>query len=421
MSTLTLAREAVRWCRSLATYTEDPPGTTRTFLSAPMREVHRLLSEWMTRLGMVVTVDAVGNLRGVHSSNGKPSDSPGGATRPASRRRLLIGSHLDTVPNAGAFDGVLGVVMAIALIELIGRDPLPFPIEVIGFSDEEGVRHGVPFIGSRALAGTLDAALLDRRDSRGMDVRAVIRNYGLDPSRIAEGRLDDDAAGYFEMHIEQGPVLDRLGLPLGIVDTIAGQTKLEVAFTGVAGHAGTTPMNHRRDALAGAAEWIPAVEREGQDTPGLVTTVGRLSVEPGVSNVVPGRSRATLDVRHSVDAIRMAAVERLVAQARQIGLSRHLSVDCDSRSDQTTVPMHHAFVGMLEESVRMTGLPIHHLSSGAGHDAMVMASRVPVAMLFLRSPGGISHHPDEAVLEEDVAAALAVARRFVSELARSVE
>jgi allantoate deiminase len=416
MSTSALAREAIGWCRTLATCTEDPPATTRTFLSPPMREVHRLLGQWMTRLGMLVTVDAAGNLRGLRSSESPraPSSKPSGAPP-----RLLVGSHLDTVPNAGAFDGVLGVVMAIALVELVGQEPLPFAIEVVGLSDEEGARHGVPFIGSRALVGTVDEALLSCRDSHGLEVRDVIRDYGLDPSRIDEARIDNRAIGYLELHIEQGPVLETLGLPVAIVESIAGQTRLNVVFTGTAGHAGTTPMDRRHDALAGAAEWVDAVEREGRATHGLVATVGQLLVEPGASNVIPGRARASLDVRHTTDETRLAAVSRVVNAARVIAARRQLQVDFEARFDQSTVPMHPLFIALLEESVRKSGLPVHRMPSGAGHDAMVMAGRLRAAMLFLRSPAGISHHPDESVLEEDVAAALTVARHFLGELSRS--
>ncbi|HWY75712.1 MAG TPA: hydantoinase/carbamoylase family amidase, partial [Verrucomicrobiae bacterium] len=239
-----LAGEIIERCRKLATFSEDAGGTRRTFLSPPMRDCHREVSFWMQTPGMTVSVDAVGNFRGFYAGNS--SAAP----------RILIGSHLDTVPNAGAFDGILGVVLAAALVESLRGIKLPFGIEVIGFSEEEGVRFGVPFIGSRALAGRVDEELLGRKDANGISVRTAIQDFGLNPNEISKAALRDDALGYVEFHIEQGPVLESLGRPLGVVEAIVGQNRLEFTFSGQANHAGTTPMNLRRDALAAAAEWI---------------------------------------------------------------------------------------------------------------------------------------------------------------------
>jgi allantoate deiminase len=384
-------------CRVLAELTEEPGFTTRTFLSEPMHAVHQHLRAWMEQAGMTVATDHVGNLRGLYPANCSIA------------RRLFIGSHLDTVPRAGAFDGVLGVVLGVALIEkLVGRR-MPFSIEVIGFSEEEGVRFGIPFIGSRALIGDVDDELLARCGD-------AIVAFGLDPKRIGEARADHDALGYFEFHIEQGPVLESLGLPLGVVEAIAGQSRLDVHFEGKANHAGTTPMNLRRDALAGASEWIVAVEREARATPGAVATVGRMSVSPGAGNVVPGSVTASLDVRHAEDAVRHDLVARLLERAGQIAKGRCLTVSSEQRLDQPSVAMDSDLVQMLERAVTITGRPLHRMASGAGHDAMIVARRMPAAMLFLRSPGGISHHPDETVLAEDVGAALDVGMRFLEQL-----
>jgi allantoate deiminase len=404
------AKEVIDYCRALAECSEEPGVTTRTFLSEPMREVHARLRSWMDRLGMSASVDAAGNLRGVYPAR---LSFNGGGAPPV----LLIGSHLDTVPGAGAFDGVLGVVLALALLDLLDGHHFPFSIEVVGFSDEEGVRFGVPFIGSRALVGAVHHELLNRRDAHGCRLSDAIRRYGLDPDRIHEARVGADVLGYLEFHIEQGPVLDKLGLPLGIVDAIAGQSRLDVVFVGAAGHAGTTPMAARRDALAAASEWIGVVEREARATPGLVATVGRVDVQPGAANVIAGRCRASLDVRHVDDRTRTEARDGLVARARQIALGRGLEVECESRGDQATVLMHPWLVSMLERSVERSGFLVYRLSSGAGHDAMILADHVPAAMLFLRSPGGVSHHPDESVIEEDVTAALAVGRLCLEEIA----
>lgn len=401
------AREVIDVCRSLATCTEEPGFTTRTFLSPPMRDVHSRLSGWMQRVGMTVGVDAAGNLRGVYA----------GMT--AAPRHFLIGSHLDTVPHAGAFDGVLGVVMGIALVDLLGGRRFPFSIEILGFSEEEGVRYGVPFVGSRALVGTLDETLLRRPDAGGRTVRDALLDYGLDPTLLDAAIAPATSVGYLEIHIEQGPVLDSLGLPLGIVETIAGQTRGDVHFVGAANHAGTTPMAGRRDALAGAAQWILEVEEVGRSTPGLVATVGKVAVDPGATNAVPGSCLATLDVRHADDVVRRAAVERLVARAKAIAQARGLYATGEVRLDQPATPMDGSLTRLLERAVERSGAFVHRMASGAGHDAMVIAERVPSAMLFVRSPGGVSHHPDEQVIEADVAAALGAGLELFEDVATS--
>jgi allantoate deiminase len=401
------AREMVRRCRQLAGCTEVPGETTRTFLSRPMKDVHRKLAGWMSAAGMVVRVDAAGNIRGVY---------PAASTAPAPR--LFIGSHLDTVPNAGAFDGVLGVVMGGGLIELLGGRRFPFSIEVVGFSDEEGVRFGEPFIGSRAFAGTFDPVMLALQDVRGRRLDDAIRDYGLDPDRLPAAQAEPSAAGYLEFHIEQGPILDELNLPLGIVEAIVGQTRVDVAFTGMANHAGTTPMLSRHDALAGAAEWIVSVEHAARTTTGLVATVGRVHVHPGTGNVIPGRCELSLDVRHADDGSRVRAASDIEAAARDIARRRALDVSWAVRLDQPSVVMDGSLTEALARSVERAGFPPHRLFSGAGHDAMVVARRMPVSMLFMRSEKGISHHPDESVRDDDVAAALEAGSCFLEELAR---
>jgi allantoate deiminase len=399
------ARDVIRECRVLAAFTEEPGFTTRTFLSPPMHGVHAHLRQWMTRLGMDVRVDAVGNLRGRRPASS--GDTP----------TLFIGSHLDSVPRAGAFDGILGVVLGLALVELIGSAPLPFTIEVVGFSEEEGVRFGVPFIGSRGLVGSVDDALLARTDSHGVTVLDAIRDFGLDPAEIGEAAVSARAVSYLEFHIEQGPVLDGLGLPVGLVEAIVGLTRGEIHFSGRANHAGTTPMSGRRDAVVGAAEWILEVESLAKQVPGLVATVGRIEATPGATNVIAGDCRCSLDVRHADDRRRGDAVAALLAAAERIANARHLTQSWHPRLDQPAVSMNTTLVQTLERAVEQTGLPAHRMASGAGHDAMIMAQRMRAGMLFLRSPGGISHHPSESVLEDDVAAALQVGRACVLSLA----
>lgn len=398
------AQQVIDLCRRLAEFTEEPGHITRTFLAAPMRDVHRELGGRMEKLGMTTVIDAVGNLRGYYAARREPAP------------RLVIASHLDSVPRAGAFDGILGVVMGIALVEALAGRRMSYGIEVIGFSEEEGVRFGVPFIGSRALAGAVGNDLLEKRDARGVRVVDAIRNYGLDPARLPEARIGRNTVGYLEFHIEQGPVLESLGLPLGIVEGIAGQSRMSVCFTGKAGHAGTTPMGLRRDALAGAAEWIALVESLAGKTPGLVATVGKLEVEPGAGNVIAGQARASLDVRHTDDETRRTALKSVLEGAQTIAGRRGLTVAWEQSMDQPAVPMNQEMTAMLEKSIKAAGFLVHRMMSGAGHDAMVLAPLVPAAMLFLRSPGGISHHPDENVLAADVAAALAAGAEFLEEL-----
>ena len=345
--------------------------------------------DWARRIGMKnVRVDDAGNFRAVLTGR--------------SEKRLLIGSHLDTVPNAGAFDGVLGVVMGMALAESF-QDPLPAcTLEVVGFSEEEGVRFGRPFIGSIAFADGLQEEFLTLKDSAGISLRQAIESFGLSSERVRHPQMEH-ADGYLEFHIEQGPVLESLGLPLGVVDAIAGQTRALVEFVGKANHAGTTPMNLRHDAFCAAAEWTLAVERSALQCTGLVATVGSVRVAPGATNVVPGNCAATLDIRHAQDWERSRVFENLLLEARSIGEKRGVSV-------QEKVLLQQSAVAMNPE---MIDLPFHRMTSGAGHDAMIVAKRVPAAMIFLRSPGGISHHPDETVLREDVEAAFAAGLRVV--------
>lgn len=377
---------------------------------------------------MKTTIDAVGNLRGVYPSSRHPAP------------RIVLGSHLDTVPDAGAFDGVLGVVMAVAIVEELS-DALPVSIEVVGFSEEEGVRFRKPFIGSLALVGGLDAATLALVDADGISLSEAIRNFGLEPARIPDAQLASDAVAYLEVHIEQGPVLEQAAagssaelLPpssleasreqhtahptdtpsvLGVANAISGQSRLVLTFSGQANHAGTTPMHLRRDALAATAEWIVAVETMGRGRPGLVTTVGHVEAHPGVSNIIAGVVRATLDVRHPDDATREQAVADVLVRASDAARARNVQLTHEVVLDQAAVPMNADLVRLLQAAVTRSGHVPHLMASGAGHDAMILAPYLPSAMLFVPSPGGLSHHPEEAVLATDIEAALQTALEFV--------
>lgn len=403
------AEEAIFRCRKLATFSEDTQGTRRTFLSAPMRQCHAEVSEWLKASGAEAGIDAAGNLRGCYAS--AEADAP----------RLLVGSHLDTVPNAGGYDGVLGVVLAVAMVEALEGKRLPFGIEVVGFSEEEGIRFGTPFIGSRALVGRLDEELLERRDANRISVRAAIEQFGLNPRDIPKAVLRADTLAYLEFHIEQGPVLEALGKPLAAVEAIAGQTRLECRFVGRANHAGTTPMNLRKDAMAAAAEWILCIERIAQSTPELVATVGQLEAMPGAINVIAGTAKVMLDVRHKTDQIREEAVAALVHEAEGIAQRRGLSVQHSVLLKQSAVAMDAFLVDQIEAAIRKTGCEPHRMTSGAGHDAMILAEKVPAAMIFVRSPGGISHAPAESAAVDDVAKALECGMYLLEQLGASRE
>jgi allantoate deiminase len=404
------ASEVIARCQTLARFSEDTGSIRRTFLSPPMRECHREIAGWAAPLGVRSRVDAVGNLRMVYPA--VEPDAP-------RLQRLLIGSHLDTVPNAGAYDGVLGVVLPIALLGALNGRKLPFAIEVVGFSEEEGVRFGTPFIGSRALVGSLDEDLLRRQDAQGISIRQAIEDFGLNPAEIAQAAMQHNVFSYVEFHIEQGPVLENADRPLGVVEAIAGQSRMEFTFVGHANHAGTTPMNLRRDALAAAAEWIGAVEQRALNTSGLVATVGAIQAKPGATNVIAAETRVSLDVRHRHDEARKAAVDYLIQLAEDVATRRGLRVQWSVLMDQRAVPMDPFLVSQVEQAVSKAGCEPYRMVSGAGHDAMILAEKVSAAMIFLRTPGGISHDPAESVEVGDVTKAIECGLHLLDQLASS--
>jgi allantoate deiminase len=373
-----------------------------------MREVHRMVEHWMQEAGMKCRLDAAANLIGRY-------EPPG--CDPA--RRVLIGSHLDTVVDAGRYDGILGVMLGVATIVALREagTTLPWAVETIGFSDEEGVRYGVPFLGSRALARTFDAALLRLTDADGVSMAQALHDFGVDPLEIPRCAAGGDIAAYLEAHIEQGPLLELQGAPLGVATAIAGQSRLSIEWTGDGGHAGTVPMTERADAFAAACRWTLAVERIGLETPDLVATVGRVDVDPNVPNCIPRRTSVSLDVRHHQDAVRSDAVRQLVELAEQIARDSRLSVRVEYDHEHAAVAMDSSLADKLMESIAAVGYEPLRMVSGAGHDAGVMAAAAPTALLFVRSPGGVSHRPDEAVTEADVAAALLAMVEFVRRLA----
>jgi allantoate deiminase len=393
----------------MASFTELPGTICRTFLSQPIRDCHQELARWLAPFDVELRIDAAGNFRALYA--GLQPGSP----------HLLIGSHLDTVPNAGVYDGLLGVVIGVSLLEELRGRRFPFAIEVLGFSEEEGVRFGTPFIGSRALVGRLSPDLLNLKDANGIAVQDAIAGFGLNPAETGDAELQKDALAYLEFHIEQGPVLEQLNQSLAAVEAIAGQSRMEFTFRGRSNHAGTTPMTLRHDALAGAAECIAEVEKTAKTVPGLVATVGKIEAIPGTANVIAGEARMSLDVRHASDDVRNRAVDSLVHAVRQIAGSRGLSLQERTLLSQTAVPMDAFLTAEIEKAIAKTGCNSHRMVSGAGHDAMILAEKIPAAMVFLRTPGGISHDPAETVCAEDVEKAISCGLHLLEQLANSLE
>jgi allantoate deiminase len=392
----------------LARVSDERGATTRTFMSPAMRRANALVGSWMRGAGLSVRVDSVGNLIG--------------RTRaPAGRAgTLVLGSHLDTVRDAGRFDGALGVLLPLAAIEVLrGRGvSLPFAVEVVGFSEEEGVRFSSSYIGSKGYTGRLARADLRLGDSRGVSLGDVLSaanrgRFSIPKPAHSPGEL----IGYLEVHIEQGPVLESKGLAAGVVSAISGQTRARITFSGKAGHAGTTPMALRADALAGAAEFIGVVERLARARPPLVATVGRISAHPGASNVIAGSAELSLDVRHPANPRRREAYRSLAATGRAIAKRRGLSFSSEVTQDNDAVDCSAELTSLLGRSVRRCQGRSITLASGAGHDAVVMSSLAPVAMLFVRCKGGLSHHPDEFVTRSDMGSALGIVVDFLARLA----
>ena len=405
-----LAQVAMERCDILGAISEEPDRLTRPFASAAMRRAHERVGEWMREAGMTVGRDNVGNLRGRYEGA-----SPGAAT-------LLLGSHLDSVRDAGKYDGPLGVMVAIAAVQRLHdtKARLPFAVEVVAFADEEGLRFSSTYLGSRALAGTFDPADLERADQGGITIAEAIREFGGDPSRIGEdawraGKL----LGYCEVHIEQGPVLEARGLPVGVVSGIAGQARYLIRFVGMAGHAGTVPMHSRRDALGAAAELVLAIEAEAASHDGVVATVGQLTVQPGAVNVIPGEVSLSLDIRHPDDNVRVERTRHILERSKEIATRRSVEVSVELLGENASIPCAPRLVSLLSKAIEAQGTPAIQLASGAGHDLVPMSALTDVGMLFIRCKGGVSHNPAESVAAEDVAVAIDVLSRFLDLLAEA--
>ncbi|MFP1744134.1 allantoate amidohydrolase [Lonsdalea quercina] len=407
---LDAARQVMDRCDALAEISESAGQLTRVYLSQEHLRANQVVGEWMRAAGMRVWQDSVGNICGRYE--GETANAPA----------LLLGSHLDTVRNAGRYDGMLGVLCALETVRYLHQRHirLPVALEIVGFGDEEGTRFGITLLGSRGLTGTWPEEWLACRDADGVSVAQALTQAGLSSDAIGEAaRAPSDILAYLELHIEQGPCLEQAGLALGVVTAINGARRLNCAFLGHAGHAGTVPMGQRQDALAAAAAWMTQVEALTQSgDPHRVATVGTLQCLPGAANVIPGEVRLTLDIRGPEDAALEALLSQLLHAAEEIAVRRGCRF---SAEEYYRIPATRCDVGlqaMLSDAVTTvqgTGLS---LPSGAGHDAIAIAERWPVGMLFVRCRGGISHHPDESVLTDDVAQALRALLLTVQSVAR---
>ena len=381
---------------ALACFTEDAPRITRTYLSREHKAAGEYLIGLMRDAGMQAGFDALGNIVGRYAA----ADSAAPI--------VMTGSHQDSVRNAGKYDGLFGILSAIACVKDLHQrgKRLPFTLEVIGFGDEEGVRFAATLIGSKAMAGAFDPAWLAKTDANGLSLAQALRDFGGDPDAFTtlDRRLSNILA-FVESHIEQGPVLLGEGLGLGVVTAIAGATRIKVNVTGLAGHAGTVPMGQRQDALAAAAEMLLAVERYCEahsDQGGLVGTVGILEARPGAANVIPQDVSFTVDVRSGDDAARRAAVATFESEFAAIARRRHVRVEVAPFYAADAAPCHPDLQAQLARAIAAQGCAVRHLPSGAGHDAMVFPPVCPTAMLFVRCGNkGISHHPDETMSAED--------------------
>jgi allantoate deiminase len=401
----TLGEEIVGRINRLAEISETPDNITRIFLTPQHRAAADLIMSWMREAGMSAHLDAIGNVCGRYEG-----ERPG---LPC----LMLGSHYDTVRDAGRWDGPLGVITAIACVADLNKRGrrLPFAIEVTGFADEEGVRFASTLLGSRAIAGTFNERVLASKDEAGISMRDALVKFGLDPDHVgAAARARSELLAYIELHIEQGPVLEAKGLPVGVVSAIAGATRMAVRVTGMAGHAGTVPMELRRDALTGAAELISKIEELClTDGRGLVGTVGYIHASPGATNVIPGQVHFTIDLRAPTDVHRNRAVADISRQIEAIAKRRNLELRLDVTHENRTVPCATWLKAQVAEAVAAEGYPVFELPSGAGHDGMAMVDIADVAMIFVRCRGGISHHPDEHVEVNDADAGARVLLRMI--------
>ncbi len=401
----------MQWSETIGAWSEADDGLTCSYMTGVHRRTAEQIAAWMRDAGMDVTIDAVGNVAGRYLS-----EHPGAKT-------LMTGSHYDTVRDGGKYDGRLGILLPIAIVRHLNEhgESLPFHLEVVAFAEEEGVRFKSTFLGSNAIIGQFDLGLLDKTDADGVTMRDALLDAGHDPAAIAAiGRDPSDLLGFVEVHIEQGPVLLEHGLAVGVVTAIAGSSRYLVELTGLASHAGTTPMNMRKDAAAAAAEIVLMVEQRCRERGSLVGTVGQLEVPNGSVNVTPGHCRLSLDIRAADDAVRLAAVKDILDAIDAICARRQVEPRIEQIVSAAAAPCAPWLMDQLGAAVERAGLPRYDLASGAGHDAMAMARITDVAMLFTRcGNGGISHNRLETMTADDAELAAQVMLDFLRNFSRA--
>lgn len=399
------AQEVYQRCDILASFSENDANITRRFLTAPMKKTHQQVSSWMQEVGLTVSVDALGNIIGkkMYSENAPT---------------IIMGSHLDTVINAGKYDGILGCLLPLTLLKILQEKKIPIKknIEIIGFSDEEGTRYKKNFLGSLGRIGEFPLEYLKEKDLEGMSMEEAITDFGLDVSKI--NKITDFEKGDFflEIHTEQGFVLQKEGKSLGIVDGIVGQTHWLLEFEGKSNHAGTCLMPDRQDSLACAAEAIFFITQEAKNQQGLVATCGQINNYPNSINVISEKTTVSLDVRHYDNAIKEQFLEKVKTYLQALAVKNNIRFQKKLLGEKKTVECSAAIKNLLDKSFQKQNITDYHLVSGAGHDAMIMAKKVPMAMLFLRSPNGVSHHPSEIVEIADIEQALSVLTEFFCSL-----
>jgi allantoate deiminase len=390
----------------LGRISDSPDHLVRTFLSPANNQAAAKILSWMAALGMETAQAPDGTVRGI-LPGANPQAPP-----------LLLGSHYDTVIDAGKYDGALGIIASLAALETLRRQKitLPYPVHLLAFSDEEGTRFQTTYLGSRSITAPLDAGTLAAKDSSGITVQQAIASESPAPHATPIRYAPGECRGYVEIHIEQGRVLEEVDEPACVVSSIAGQSRLTITLTGRADHAGTTPMPLRRDALTGAAACILAAETLAKSSPPLVITVGKIHIHPGASNSIPQSATFTIDLRHPDDSIRRASLETLHASFRQIATARQLQLDWQPIQDNNATPCDPLLTASLLESLTtITGSRLS-LPSGAGHDGVVISKICPIAMLFIRCRDGLSHHPDEFATTDDIATGIRILSHFLKSL-----
>lgn len=402
-----VAQEIFEQCERLAEFSQSPNMMDRRYLTHEHQLANAQVSEWMKEAGMQTWQDPAGNQWGRLSCS-----TPNAPI-------LMFGSHLDTVPNGGKYDGILGVITPIALVKHLHENntELPFHIEIVGFGDEEGTRFGTTLIGSRAVSGNWDPNWAKLHCSEGLNMQEAMQNFGLDINEVSKAsRKDDNLLAFVELHIEQGPVLEQNDLPVGIVSSIAGAKRFMLTVKGKAGHAGTVPMTMRQDSIVAFGLMVTAI-KEIACRHNVVATVGRVNNYPNAVNVISETTEFSLDIRAEKDELRNRAINEIQSQLNKIAEQNQVSINWKQTHSASAVACDEKLKTMLSEAVTQSGISPLILLSGAGHDAMEIASICPMAMLFTRCKDGISHHPDESIIADDIAVSLEVLARFVKNLA----